>query len=164
MAARYKWSYTGDDSPAAPAAFRRPVPPIRSSRRQFIVAMLAVTVDPRRVVDACGAHDTSPGPHPKPRPGIDASKVLSAERLKDSPRALVAFDEVRQIPRVVDGIRCHCGCAGAEGFYSLLSCFEGDGMARMCDICRGQGRLAFRLHRAGKTLDQIRVAIDDRYG
>lgn len=140
------------------------MPPIRPSRRQFIAAMLAVTVDPRHVIDACGAHAAARGPHPKPRPGIDASKVLPAERLKDSPRVLVAFDEVRQIPGIVDGIRCHCGCAGAEGFYSLLSCFEGDGMARMCDICRGQGRLAFRLHRAGKSLDQIRAAIDDRYG
>ena len=140
------------------------MPPFRPLRRQFIGAILAVTVDPRRVIDACGRHTESHGPHPKPRPGIDATKVLAADRLKDSPRALVAFDEVRQIPGIVDGIRCHCGCAGADGFYSLLSCFEGDGMARMCDICRGQGRLAFRLHRAGKSLDEIRVAIDDRYG
>ncbi len=138
--------------------------PIRPSRRQFIAAMLVVAADPRRVIHECGLPAASHGPHPKPRPGIDASKVLSAERLKESPRTQVAFDEVRQIPAIIDGIRCHCGCAGADGFYSLLSCFEGDGMARICDICRGQGRLAFRLHRAGKSLDEIRVAIDDRYG
>ena len=138
--------------------------PSRMSRRELIAAMLALSLEPRRLLMACGAHAEHPGPHPKPRPGIDASKVLSAERLKDSPRVRAAFDEVRQIPAIVDGIRCHCGCAGGEGIYSLLSCFEGDGMARMCDICRGQGRLAFRLHRAGKTLDEIRVAIDDRYG
>ena len=138
--------------------------PFRLSRRQLIAAILAMSVEPQRLIEACGHRAASHGPHPKPRPGIDALKVLSAERLKDSPRALIAFDEVRQIPAIVDGIRCHCGCAGAEGFYSLLSCFEGDGMARMCDICRGQGRLAFRLHRAGKTLDEIRIAIDDRYG
>jgi hypothetical protein len=138
--------------------------PFRLSRRQLIATILAMSVEPQRLIEACGHPAASHGPHPTPRPGIDASKVLSAERLKDSPRALVAFDEVRQIPAIVDGIRCHCGCAGADGFYSLLSCFEGDGMARMCDICRGQGRLAFRMHRAGKTLDEIRIAIDDRYG
>ena len=136
----------------------------RLTRREVMAALLALTLEPRRLIAACDTHDAPRGPHPTPRPGIDASKVLTAERLKDSPRVLAAFDEVRQIPGIIDGIRCHCGCATADGFYSLLSCFEGDGMARMCDICRGQGRLAFRLHRAGKTLAQIRVAIDDRYG
>jgi hypothetical protein len=37
-------------------------------------------------------------------------------------------------------------------------------MARICEICRGQGRYAFRLHKSGKTLDEIRAAIDARYG
>ena len=140
------------------------MPLSRMSRREVIAAVLALSLDPGRLVHACAEHALRNGPHPKPRPGIDASKVVPAERLKDSPRVLAAFDEVRKIPAVVDGIRCHCGCAGVDGFYSLLSCFEGDGMARMCDICRGQGRLAFRLHSSGKTLDEIRAAIDDRYG
>ena len=136
----------------------------RLTRREVIAALLALSVEPRRLIDACAIHGGPRGPHPTPRPGIDASKVMAADKLKDSPRVLAAFDEVRQIPGVIDGIRCHCGCATAEGFYSLLTCFEGDAMARMCDICRGQGRLAFRLHRAGKSLAEIRVAIDDRYG
>ena len=134
------------------------------SRRDVISALLLVSIAPRRALYLCGEHAAPAGPHPKPRPGIDASKVMAADKLRESPRVLAAFDEVRQIPQVVDGIRCHCGCAGAPGFYSLLSCFEGDAMARMCDICRGQGRLAFRLHKAGKSLDEIRAAIDDRYG
>ncbi|MBC7844327.1 MAG: hypothetical protein H7099_18595 [Gemmatimonadaceae bacterium] len=134
------------------------------SRRELIAAVLALSLDPGRLVHACDEHRARNGPHPTPRPGIDASKVLPSERLKDTPRVQTAFDEVRRIPAIVDGIRCHCGCADADGFYSLLSCFEGDGMARHCDICRGQGRLAFRLHKTGKTLDQIRAAIDDRYG
>ena len=138
--------------------------PSPMSRRGVIAALLACTIDPRPLLRACEHHGVSHGPHPTPRPGIDASKVVPAARLSDTPRVAVAFDEVRKIPSIVDGIRCHCGCAGAEGFYSLLSCFEGDGMARMCDICRGQGRLAFRLHNSGKTLDEIRAAIDDRYG
>jgi hypothetical protein len=36
-------------------------------------------------------------------------------------------------------------------------------MARHCDKCQGQGRYAFRLQRAGKSLDEIRAAIDARY-
>ncbi len=71
---------------------------------------------------------------------------------------------VREIPEVVDGIRCQCGCADSPGYYSLLSCYEGDAMAKGCPICQGQGRLAHRLHKAGKTLDEIRSAIEARYG
>ena len=134
------------------------------SRRGAISALLLFSIAPRRALHLCGERLAHGGPHPKPRPGIDASKVMAADKLKDSPRVLLAFDEVRQIPQIVDGIRCHCGCAGAPAFYSLLSCFEGEAMARMCDICRGQGRLAFRLHKAGKSLADIRAAIDDRYG
>ncbi len=47
-------------------------------------------------------------------------------------------------------------------FYSLLSCYEGKGMARDCIVC--QGRLAVRLHKEGKSLDQIRAAIDAKFG
>ena len=105
------------------------------------------------------------GPHPDPRPGITADKVLTREQLGVWASALPAFDDVRQIPEIVDGIRCNCGCAGEPGFYSLLSCYEGDeAMARFCPICQGQGRLAYRLHQAGKSLDEIRAAIDARFG
>jgi hypothetical protein len=37
-------------------------------------------------------------------------------------------------------------------------------MARMCFICQGEGRMTYRLHTAGSTLDEIREAIDARYG
>ena len=109
-------------------------------------------------------------PSPTPRPasdpaaGVTAAKVLTAAQLAKTPHAIEYFDMVRQIPQVVDGLRCHCGCAEIEGFYSLLSCYEGDGMASYCEICEGEGRMAYRLHQEGKTLDDIRAAIDARYG
>ena len=102
--------------------------------------------------------------HPTPRSGITAAKVLTAEQLADSPQVIPVFDSVRAIPEIVDGIRCKCGCAELEGYYSLLSCYEGDGMARHCPICQGEGRMAARLHKEGKTLNEIREAIDARWG
>ena len=75
-----------------------------------------------------------------------------------------AFDEARTIPQILDGIRCHCGCADLPGKRSLLSCYEEDGMALDCDICQGEARLAYRLHARGRTLAEIRAAIDARYG
>ena len=140
------------------------------SRRRFAASVLAVVAAallPRgsalaRFADAGVGRR---GDHPKPRPGIDASRVPAASELRDAPKAVRAFDDVRQIPHIVDGIRCHCGCAKLEGFYSLLSCYEGaDPMAKMCDVCQGQGRYAYRLHKSGKSLDAIRAAIDARYG
>lgn len=90
--------------------------------------------------------------------------MLTREQLAESAALIPVFDQVREIPEIVDGIRCQCGCADLEGFYSLLSCYEGDAMARSCPICQGEGRLAARLHRDGKSLDEIRAAIDARYG
>jgi hypothetical protein len=104
------------------------------------------------------------GPHPTPRPGIDASKVLTRDKLTENPKAEPVFDMVRKIPQVVDGIRCQCGCAELPEFYSLLSCYEADGMAQHCVICQGEAKLAFRMHEQGKTLDQIRAAIDEKFG
>ena len=106
----------------------------------------------------------SSGPHPTPRPGIDASKVLTRDKLTEHPAAEPVFDMVRKIPQVVDGIRCQCGCAELPEFYSLLSCYEADGMAQHCVICQGEAKLAFRMHEQGKTLDQIRAAIDAKFG
>jgi hypothetical protein len=147
-----------------------------TSRRAFVAAALALVLAPARATygarvaphdcGRAGGHGARRrGPHPVPRQGITAAKVAPAARLVDEPAAVrAAFDEVRRVPQVVDGIRCQCGCAEQDGHYSLLSCFEGAGMARHCEICRGQGRMAFRLHQAGKSLDEIRAAIDDRYG
>lgn len=101
--------------------------------------------------------------HPSPRPGVNASKVLAADQLHVAEAASV-FGLVREIPQVVDGIRCHCGCVPSPGYYSLLSCYEGVGMAQHCEICQGQARLAHKLHGQGWSLDGIRSAVDAAYG
>jgi hypothetical protein len=146
------------------------MPELLVSRRFFIASGVLVGAGallgavPLRA-DHCIGHRADHGPHPTPRPGIDASHVLTDEQLKGSSNdAITAFDQVRQIPEIVDGIRCHCGCAtDKKRFYSLLSCYEPDGMARECHICQGQGRMAFRLHVEGKSLADIREAIDAKY-
>lgn len=102
--------------------------------------------------------------HPTPRPGITGAKVLTKDQLSSRPDLVPLFDGIRAIPGIADGIRCNCGCAELPGFYSLLSCYEGDGMAKICPICQGQGRLAVRLQKEGKTLAEIRVAIDAQFG
>ncbi len=103
-------------------------------------------------------------PHPTPRPGITGANVLTKEQLADKPKLVDLFDSVRERPEIMDGIRCNCNCEHPPDLYSLLSCFEGKGMARECGVCQSQGRLAVRLHKAGKSLDEIRVAVDAKFG
>lgn len=138
------------------------------SRRHFLgacAAAVAMVLVPIRRLRAMPRSGLLQGPHPTPRPGITAAKVLTKEQLAGKPKLVPLFDSVREVPEVIDGIRCNCGCAQYEGFYSLLSCYEGrDAMAKDCVICQGQGRLAVRLHKAGKSLDEIRSAIDAKFG
>ncbi|MFW6079277.1 MAG: PCYCGC motif-containing (lipo)protein [Gemmatimonadota bacterium] len=104
-----------------------------------------------------------PGDHPEPRPGIDASNVLTAEDLADAPDVIPVYDGIREMPHIADGLRCYCGCADWEGYRSLLTCFEGNGMAMSCDQCLAQAELAHRRWTEGQSLDQIRRAIDARF-
>ena len=135
------------------------------SRRHFLAsctASAAALLGAPRTASALRTRNG--GPHPTPRAGITGDKVLTKEQLTGKPKLVPLFDSVREIPEVVDGIRCNCGCTNPPEFYSLLSCFEGKGMARDCGICQGQGRLAVRLHKEGKSLDEIRSAIDAKFG
>jgi hypothetical protein len=138
------------------------------SRRRFLAAgvtALVALLAPGRTASAAASRRGGPGPHPTPRPGITGVHVATKEQLAEKPQLVDLFDSVRAIPEVIDGIRCSCGCADSDGFYSLLSCYEGkDAMAKECAICQGQGRLAVRLHKAGSSLDAIRAAVDAKFG
>ncbi len=139
--------------------------PTPVSRRTLLQAAL-VAVVPLRVrrprYDRAGS--TSVG-HPTPRAGITAAKVLPADQLDSAKDVTDIFDLIREIPAVADGIRCQCSCADLPDYYSLLTCYEGpDAMARHCEMCQAEGRLVSRLYRSGRTLDQIRKAIDARFG
>jgi hypothetical protein len=136
----------------------------RVGRRDFILALsglaLALSGFPEPLAAAvCPGQ----GPHPEPRPGIDASRVLSASQIEHKEAAPV-YELVREIPQVVDGIRCYCGCAETPGNYSLLSCYEANGMAQHCLVCQGEARLVHRLHRNGWSLNGIRTAVDAQFG
>jgi hypothetical protein len=128
------------------------------TRRRFL-ALLPVALLAR----PAGAMRVGKPKHPTPRPGITAARVLPDAKLMDRSAAPV-YAMVREIPEVVDGIRCNCGCADLQGFYSLLTCYEEGGMAQHCTICQGQARIAHKLHAEGWSLNGIRRAIDAEFG
>ena len=135
------------------------------TRRTFIATGLgAVAAVVATATLAHARRRPDPKPHPDPRPGITGAKVATKEQLASSPALIPIFDDVREMPEIADGIRCRCGCADAPGFRSLLSCYEGaDAMARECHTCQGEAKLAARLKKSGKSLDEIRAAIDAKY-
>jgi hypothetical protein len=101
--------------------------------------------------------------HPDPRPGVSADRVLPPSLVLNTPGAAEAYAAARNAPELLDGLYCHCECAKHFGHRSLLTCFESDHGAQ-CDICMGEAVLATRLGAQGGTLDQIRRAIDERFG
>ena len=102
--------------------------------------------------------------HPRPRAGITSARVLKPADLPDDTEVIKAFNMVREIPHIADGIFCYCGCDEMPEHYSLLSCYEGDGMAQAWVICQGEGKMVYELHKKGKTLEEIRSAIDRNFG
>jgi hypothetical protein len=131
------------------------------TRQAFLrsIPMFAATLlmAPRRAAAAIN--------HPDPREGIDGADVLTAEQLSVFPDSVVEiYDMVREIPHIADGIGCGCGCAALPNYRSLLTCYHAGGMAMGCAICQGEARLAYRRHKEGQSLTQIRRAIDARWG
>jgi hypothetical protein len=101
--------------------------------------------------------------HPSPRPGITAAKVLPDRAIPRNPGALEAYAAARASAATLDGVYCHCDCSKHAGHRSLLSCFESE-HAAYCDICMGEAKLASGMAGQGKSLTQIRAAIDRQFG
>ena len=149
------------DSAVDPGRADRAGAVMRLSRRHFVVTLSLLLLG--RPARARADQLPRKPKHPEPRAGITAARVLRDDMLTDASLAPV-FAIVREIPQIVDGIRCTCGCAEMEGFYSLLSCYEKDGMAQHCLVCQGQAQLAHKLHAEGWSLRGIRRAIDAEFG
>lgn len=99
--------------------------------------------------------------HPTPRRGVTGERVLNPDSVPE--RAREPYTMAARIPSIFDGLFCHCDCHEREGLRSLLECFEDD-MATTCGICQSQARLVAELHAQGKSLDEIRRAVDQRFG
>jgi hypothetical protein len=78
-------------------------------------------------------------------------------------RVSAVYAQAKEVAATLDGIYCHCDCSQHAGHRSLLSCFESD-HAAACDICMTEASIAYRMTKDGKSLDDIRQAVDELYG
>lgn len=101
--------------------------------------------------------------HPTPRPGITAAKVVPQSLVPRTPGASEAYAAARKAAATLDGVYCHCDCSKHAGHRSLLTCFESEHGAH-CDICMGEAVLAGEMAARGKSLTEIRTAIDRQFG
>lgn len=104
-----------------------------------------------------------PARHPDPRPGITAMAVLPLPAVPPALGASQAYAAARSAPGVLDGLYCYCHCREEFNHRSLLTCFESE-HAASCDLCMGEAVLAVNMASQGSTLEQIRRAIDERFG
>lgn len=100
--------------------------------------------------------------HPEPREQIPHDHVAPAAQYSAYPRVAEVYSLVAEVPGVIDGIYCYCNCAEHSGHYSLLDCYK-DSHAARCDVCLSEASMAYRMHQDGKSLDDIRTAIDRLY-
>src|SRR5215475_8337163 len=138
------------------------------SRRAFLERMsglLVVAVLPINAVVRRFAVRSSLE-HPDPRPGITAEHVLSVEALSSirSERVKDAYEWARTYPAIFDGIACGCGCTGRSGGHrSLLVCYE-TAQPTGCQACRDEAQLVARLAGKDMPLEDIRAAVDKKFG
>jgi hypothetical protein len=101
-------------------------------------------------------------PHPEPRRGITAAKVLADDTLGDNPEVLAAYAAAREFPEVFDGIYCVCRCQRNLGHRSLLSCYESR-QPTGCMGCREVADFVATRARRGESLATIRAAVDHEW-
>jgi len=130
------------------------------SKTPWVVAAVAVMAMAAVLLVARSA---SAGRHPEPRPGITAAEVLAPSTYAGYDQIVRAYEAAQQVPQVLDGLYCHCQCRENFSHRSLLSCFQSEHGAS-CDICQGEARMAAEMHRQGKSLEEIRRAVDARFG
>ena len=100
--------------------------------------------------------------HPAPRADAAAEEVVHHSHYADYPRVESVYKQAAAIPHVLDGLHCYCECGAHSGHYSLLDCFKTDHGAG-CDICLTSASVAFDLNKQGKSLEEIRAAVDELY-
>ncbi len=120
--------------------------------------MLAAAAATGLGLSAC----SSAGHHPTPRENITGAKVLAASTFGEDLRLVRAYTAAREMPEVFDGLMCYCMCEKNFGHRSLLTCYESE-HAAACDICLTEGTMAMQMHHQGRSLEEIRQAIDAQF-
>ena len=127
------------------------------------VALAGVVLLQRPAGGRRGGGEAASSAHPTPRPAITAVKVLPISFVPRTPGSAEAYAAARNAAATLDGLYCYCDCSKNAGHRSLLTCFEGEHGA-YCDICMREAMVANGMAQQGRSLEEIRTAIDLQFG
>jgi len=93
---------------------------------------------------------------------VETSPVLDFGRFTG--RYAQAYKTAAEIPKTLDKLYCYCKCKESETLKhkTLLTCFTTD-HATKCEICTREAEIAGEMTKAGKSFDEIRMAVN-QYG
>jgi hypothetical protein len=104
-----------------------------------------------------------PFKHPDPRAGITGEHVLPEATLPADGKVRAAFAAARDNAVIFDGLYCACRCQKSHGHRSLLACYETE-QPTGCLGCQDEAVFVARQITAGRSLAEIRKAVDEEYG
>ena len=78
-------------------------------------------------------------------------------------RVRQAYQTAADMPQVLAGLACYCGCDKSQGHRNLLDCFV-DTHGSTCNHCVSEALDAHSLFMIGTPPDEIRKFIDTKYG
>lgn len=103
-----------------------------------------------------------------------ASNVMLPDYVMAAPRdTQMAYQFALDRPDVMMWVPCYCGCGGHSGHKNARDCFVKESTATStkfdehgagCGVCVGIAVEAKRLTEEGKSLRQIRAAVDEKFG
>ncbi len=83
---------------------------------------------------------------------------------KDFFRAANAYQIAEEMPQTLDALYCYCKCKESPTLQhkTLLTCYTTDHAAK-CGICMHEAEVASDLTKHGKSISEIRAAVDAFY-
>jgi Protein of unknown function with PCYCGC motif len=78
-------------------------------------------------------------------------------------RVREAYKVAAEIPEILAGVSCYCGCSKSQGHRHLLDCFASDHGAG-CAHCVDEALDAHALFMTGASLEEVQQFIDHKYG
>lgn len=131
--------------------------------RKFLIGTLLTVLTLSATLQAELAKKPQPAEESKAEatPTAPLPTPLPAEQFQGQVRE--GYKTAAEIPEVLAGLACYCGCDRSAGHRYLLDCFTDDHGAH-CHICLHEALDAHALFMTGTPPDEIRTFIDHKYG